>query len=189
VKTLKLNIIGTTPLLMNNPASMLDQSSGDLKVPARQWPVSDEEAEKRAYRDEDGYLVFPASAIRSCLLRAAVNYKIGKKAATTVLKGAIIDVASPSGSIRWLSLEDSQGQLIVGYTVDRQSVVVNRARVIRSRPRLDEWIMPVDVVYDEQFASEDHILGTLERGGITVGLGDFRPEKSGRYGRFRVETR
>lgn len=59
-----LRLKGITPLLMHNAAGQLGRQS-----PARtSVPVPEEEAERGAYRNGDGFLVFPTIGIRSSII-------------------------------------------------------------------------------------------------------------------------
>ena len=40
---------------------------------------------------------------------------------------------------------------------------------------------------DEELVDRDQLMAWLATGGRRIGLGDWRPEKSGHYGRFDVE--
>ena len=72
----------------------------------------------------------------------------------------------------------------VQFTV---GVVVQRARVLRTRAKFDEWgaVFLLDV--DPELVDEPHLEKWLAIGGKRIGLGDWRPEKSGKYGRFELE--
>ena len=42
--------------------------------------------------------------------------------------------------------------------------------------------------YDEEMMQIDTIINLLNRAGFGVGIGEWRPEKDGQFGRFRVKT-
>lgn len=62
-------------------------------------------------------------------------------------------------------------------------VVVNRARIMRTRPIFNNWSVKFNVSYDDSQVDESQVLKWLEDAGQQVGLCDWRP----RYGRFEVE--
>lgn len=66
--------------------------------------------------------------------------------------------------------------------VDRRRVVVQRAGVLRVRPRFNQWSAEFSVYVDESVINPDAVKTALEYGGSRVGIGDFRP----RFGRFIV---
>ena len=67
-------------------------------------------------------------------------------------------------------------------------VVVNGKRILRSRARFDRpWSVVGVADVDPELVDKDQLLAWLATGGRRVGLGDWRPEKSGHYGRFDVQ--
>ncbi len=67
------------------------------------------------------------------------------------------------------------------------SVVVQRSRVIRTRAKFDlPWSCTFDVDADDELVDESKLRQWLDIGGRRIGLGDWRPEKSGEYGCFKL---
>ena len=67
-------------------------------------------------------------------------------------------------------------------------VVVGRQRILRTRAKFDcPWSVIGVVDVDPELVDRDQLMAWLATGGRRVGLGDWRPEKSGHYGRFDVE--
>ena len=67
-------------------------------------------------------------------------------------------------------------------------VVVNRNRVLRTRAKFDKWALTFAVDCDEEQVDENQLRAWLEIGGSRIGLGDWRPSKSGFHGRFKTES-
>jgi hypothetical protein len=64
------------------------------------------------------------------------------------------------------------------------TVVVQMSRVLRARPRFDEWALEFKIVnLDPGLLKRDMIYRILVDAGRFYGLGDFRPE----FGLFKVE--
>jgi hypothetical protein len=63
LESVKFSIKGATPLMMANPASMLQQPAA--RGPRKKSP-EDEQAELASYRDRDGWLCFPALGREEC---------------------------------------------------------------------------------------------------------------------------
>ncbi len=78
---------------------------------------------------------------------------------------------------------------MIDYEIDTRRAVIRCAAILRSRPRLEKWQTEFDIIYDDRFVSEAILVETLERAGVVVGLGDFRPARNGPFGRFNVELR
>jgi hypothetical protein len=74
------------------------------------------------------------------------------------------------------------------YVVDGRTVVIpaTKGRVMRYRPRLNEWSVQFLVEYDDTLLNEEQMRRVVDDTGTRVGFLDFRPEKKGPYGRFMV---
>ena len=68
------------------------------------------------------------------------------------------------------------------YTVP---VVVQRSRILRTRAKFDiPWFCTFEVDVDDEQIDQSHLLEWLDIAGRQIGVGDWRPEKSGMFGRF-----
>ena len=67
-------------------------------------------------------------------------------------------------------------------------VVIQRSRILRTRPMFEEWGAEVIVNTDPALVTEAQLTHWLEIGGSRLGLGDWRPEKSGTFGRYELES-
>jgi hypothetical protein len=68
------------------------------------------------------------------------------------------------------------------FTVDCRAVTVNKAHILRRRPRFDDWEVTFTVCFDEGAISAETLISILEEAGRTKGIGDYRPK----FGRFSV---
>lgn len=68
--------------------------------------------------------------------------------------------------------------------VDRRSIsnAGSGGRVMRTRPRFNQWGLSFTLVIDEHVASPDDMKAALEHAGLRCGIGDYRP----RFGRYEV---
>jgi len=178
MKTIEVELIGETPLLMHRCANM--EESAAKKNPAKNYDAK-EEAEKVAYRNSKGNLIIPSRCIKGCLLGASSWFKFGKKSAKPLLAGCVrinpVDV----------ELLDLKDKTIKDYIIDKRPVVVQRNRIIRYRPRLDEWKLKFEIIYNEQLIADTDLIQTiLEESGQRVGLLDNRPQRYGECGCFKV---
>jgi hypothetical protein len=176
---LEARVTGTSPLLMNSAQGLGQAAPGEI-------PPPEVEAERGAYRLPDGALWFPADGFRGALVRAGSGHRIGKRAATSVLKGAIFATAEAAPLT-----DPATGEPLREYTVDIRRAVPPGARggvsVLRARPRIEKWAAVVQLEYDETLIDPATILHFLKIAGRNVGIGNFRPEKGGPFGRFTVE--
>ena len=65
-------------------------------------------------------------------------------------------------------------------------VVVQRNRILRTRAKFDDWSCTFHLDTDPELVDRLQLETWLEIGGRRIGLGDWRPEKSGNFGRFEV---
>ena len=67
-------------------------------------------------------------------------------------------------------------------------VVVQRSRIIRARPKIENWELSFDIIFNDELIGEpDLIRQILEEAGQRIGLLDNRPQKYGENGTFRVK--
>ena len=66
-------------------------------------------------------------------------------------------------------------------------VVVQRNRLERTRAKFDEWSVTLLLEADDELVDQQQLESWLDIAGRRIGLGDWRPEKSGDYGRFVVD--
>ena len=175
MKTINVEIEGTTPLLMNkyNVESELARQKGK-RVTKTYDPK--EESFKSAYWSADKKnLIIPGEIIYACLLNASSFHKIGRRSAKSILAG---------------SIRVEPGEISLGtkdFIIDTRPVVIQRARVLKSRARLDKWKASFKIVYNENLIGDPEIIRVvLEEAGLRIGLMDFRPQKSGFYGCFKI---
>ena len=62
-----------------------------------------------------------------------------------------------------------------------------RVRVLRTTARFERWNCAATLDCDDSLVDQDQLEAWLGIAGRRVGLGDWRPEKSGTFGRFEAE--
>ena len=73
------------------------------------------------------------------------------------------------------------------YGLDIRTVVIQRNRVPKIRPMIENWKAKFEIEYDETLiGNPDLIRQILEDAGKRVGLLDFRPQRSGTFGKFKI---
>jgi len=179
MKKIEIELKGTGEgLLMHSAGGMVVQTV--KKNPAKQYDPK-EDAEKVAYRNEDGNLMIPSRCIKAAILNAASWTKFGKKSAKPIIAGCTR--ISPSE----IELIDHKNKPIKDYKIDLRPVVVQRARIMRARPLIKEWKLRFDIIYNDVLVSDTEIIrNILEEAGQRVGLLDNRPQTYGENGTFEV---
>lgn len=56
---------------------------------------------------------------------------------------------------------------------------------LRYRPEFREWRCIFHCEYDADLLRKDDVKNLVDKAGFGVGVGEWRPEKGGDYGRFR----
>ncbi|HEX8560336.1 MAG TPA: hypothetical protein VF668_19725 [Pyrinomonadaceae bacterium] len=181
---LTYTIAGLSPLLLNNPRGMLAQGGA---APSRQKriPSPEEEAEGGAYRTAEGVIAVPAIAVRNAMITAAAGFKYK----TRSWKGFVSHVEIRPAEL--LPLFDSHGEPVTDYEIDlRRAVIKGRGAVARARPLIRDWRATFTFVADTTMLPHDRprelLAGFLADAGARIGIGDYRPEKTGWFGRFSV---
>lgn len=187
MKNLKVTWKGTSPLIMHscqcvNPlhpisvelkkyTSKKKKTEDDLKK------ISDLEWESGAYWKEGLGLYIPAENVRATLVNGAKEIRKG----TDIQKYVdILDLYIPFNYGENLTKQE----LIDSYEYrDTRPMTVNRAKVMRTRPRFDQWNITFKMRYDETKIDLDVIMMSLKNAGSYIGLCDSN--KYG-YGRFVV---
>jgi hypothetical protein len=176
-----VKIEGLEPgILLHNPMGM-----GGTKSTKKIIPTPEEEAASYLYWTKDKKsIAFPAENMRRALVEASKGLKSpqNKKIALGPLIAGGSDVTPfmiPFGTKE--------------FEIDSRRVVVQRNGIVRSRPLLFPWVLEFKVKWETGDLGSgndfvDVILRTLlERIGTSIGIGDFRPARGGRFGRFVVK--
>jgi hypothetical protein len=147
-------------------------------IEAIEKKTAEEQAEYAAYRhSQTKELFIPAIALQRALVSAA-TYSKGKGRASLQKPVAACVMVEPE-------------YLLLGkknYEIDLRPVVVpaTKGRIMRARPRLDEWEVEGQISYDDSILKETELRKIVDDAGSRVGLLDFRPEHKGPFGRFIV---
>lgn len=169
-----------SPLLQNNPADFIGKTEGGELAKGKKEYDDEEEARRRLYLTPDGDYGHPSEAFTKAMVKAVAGKKFGKVFATSAIKGSVF-ITEP------YSLIESQDGSKVRYSVDRRPVVVGKARILRCRPAFANWSMKVALEVDTAILSPSQVRESLALAGRIIGIGDYRPEKGGGFGRFTVE--
>lgn len=173
MKEIKIELVGVTDLLMNSPAGMLEPTK-EVKSKLKKYDPKTE-ADKVAYKNSKGKLYVPSTAIKGAMINASSFKKAGKYALRPIIAGGV---------------RIKESEIILNkqkYEIDLRTVVIQRARVVKARPRISDWKLNFTIIYNEEMISNvDIIKEVLSEAGARVGLLDFRPQKTGEFGCFEV---
>ena len=194
MKTEKIHIriSGKTPMLMHSAATV-DPMSPDamwvselgkkrnkteedhLELSRREWLVS-------MYRLA-GKIYLPIDNFHACLYAAAKRFKEGPVfVGHLVTQRCDLKTDLPDNfDEAWAISQDVDDER---SWVDRRSVKVGQARLMRTRAIFREWSLDVELLSQ---VDSGHYERWLSMAGTGIGLGDFRPQKGGLFGQFTWE--
>ena len=132
--------------------------------------------------DDDERPTIPSTAIRSVIETGARKLKQGPQ----VREGLAVIDTSFTYDVRVYGESLDELSKTCQFTVP---VVVQRSRVLRTRAKFDvPWACDFTLSVDDELVQREWLERWLDIGGRRIGLGDWRPEKSGQYGRFTVSS-
>ncbi len=149
-----------------------------------------ESAEECCYRDAQGYLWLPGPSVGSMLREAGSGHKQKgtRKSLKWIIPAAVI---VQEDRIPLFNIKTGKARKrLKTFEVDSRPVVIpsTKGRIMRHRPRLDEWSADLTISVDEEVLDCDTIQILLTEGGKRIGVGDFRPSCGGSFGRFLIKS-
>lgn len=151
----------------------------------------DDDYEKRTWRekchtDKDGHLYIPPMAFKNALSTAATfrSEKIKGRGVATYTKHFLAGVLVVQPLILPLRKDDIPGEWIHANPQGQRG---GSKRVMRCFPVIHEWEGDVEFIILDSTITRDVFERHLVEAGNLVGIGRFRCEKGGFYGRFKVE--
>lgn len=185
MKTIEVQIRGDSPLLMHRFG---EEAQGDVQKKTRAVNIKNETprdaAEKVVYRNSSGDLYFPSAAIARLLREAGGSHKQrGSRKSLKFVIPAAVRMADDT-----IQIVGPDGKPVTDYEVDSRPVTIpaTKGRVMRHRPRLDEWGAKFRLVVNDEIIDVETVQQLLTEGGQRNGIGDFRPEKGGPFGCFQI---
>jgi hypothetical protein len=181
-ETLLVPIVGTSPLIVHRfsekaKKQMLDNMQG-RKTP-KQAKNPEAEYEAAFYRLKDGNYGFPALAFKAATVGGARFYS---GVTMTALKQFLFIHGEEGDDGRALTR-------IEGEPIMREDVVTvgRNGSDLRYRPQFSEWRTTLEVRYVTSALTQGSVLSLIDAGGMGVGVGEWRPEKDGDFGTYRVD--
>jgi hypothetical protein len=184
---IQVTIKGITPLIMNrfHEENEVSVSSGVSAVQVGDKGSPRQQAEKKRYADKEGNLYIPGPNIFACLINAGRFHKLGKNKLTTQ-KTSLVPAGITMEDIV-IPLSNGNGGKVT-WEVDSRSVVIpsTGGRIMCHRPRVDEWGATFCLDVDTEMFHPNFVRKLMDDAGKKCGLGDYRPERKGPFGRFVV---
>jgi hypothetical protein len=182
MKTYRLRIKGTSALLQtkyNEVEKLSRETHKDYEE--RTW-------QRRLHLNEDGRVIIPAYAFHKALQSIAQYLGIqipgqGKKTYTAKFKGGVM----------------IDGDLVTNCTKDNVQPhthlasatgksVGNQTKVPKTFPCLLKWEAETTIIILDDIITREVLMDHLTQCGLFNGIGAYRPQNGGGFGRFMVES-
>jgi hypothetical protein len=182
VQSIEITIIGDSPLIMHrwdekSKKQMLDKQM--KKTVHREAKNPEEQFQASIYHLDNGDFGFPADGFKASAVR-------GGKACGVVMtdaKGAFF-VNGIYSKKEGRELVPIKGKLSMREDMVRlESGVAD----IHFRGQLEDWKATFTVSFNASVLSAEQIVNMFQAAGFGVGLGEWRPQKNGMFGRFHVD--
>lgn len=182
----KVTITGTTPLIMNkfHDAAAQAATSGSRLSAVGDKGTPKEQAELKLYTDGNGDPMIPLPNLFRCIIDAGKFHKAGRSKVTTQkssLIPACVEIESEDGVTVALKSDEP-------WQVDTRPVRIpsTGGRILAHRPMFEEWSLSFEIGVDTEMMSAKVLRAIVDDAGKRIGLGDFRPDCKGMFGKFVV---
>ena len=157
----------------------LTRKKGSNRTESDEARIAELECQLALWLNSSGSPTIPPAAIRSCIETAARKLKQGPQ----VREGMVVNAVLAFDYDRARYGETVQD--LAKTTQFRTPVVVQRQRILRTRAMFETpWSCKFSLDCDNELVDQRQLTSWLDIAGRRIGLGDWRPEKSGDYGRF-----
>ncbi len=186
----KLTLIGQTPLLINamSEKQLLDMRNKTKKAKSAAKPSLREEADSKVYILRDGKPHVPTRLLMSNFIAAGQFVRLdGKRqistAEKTVLPG-MLSIVSTECPI--LSADGQPAKWEVDIQQGRNPNGGEAVCIVR--PRFDDWRLDLIIEIDQEQMPLQMAREMIDIAGRKCGLGDFRPQRKGTFGMYKVSS-
>ena len=188
-----IRVEGDAPLIMHSAAGLdtrhpaniekaaLTSKKGSNRTASDDARIRELEAFLSIYWNDDDQPTLPASALRAALETGARKLRQGPQ----VREGVIV---TGVGALEYdKEVYGDDIETLCRTSQHTVPVVVQRSRILRTRAKFDTpWSINFTIDCDDELVDRAQLEQWLDIAGRRVGLCDWRPEKSGAYGRFHA---
>jgi hypothetical protein len=183
MKNIQVTIEGTTPLLCNRftDAAQMAATSGNRLSTVGDKGTPREQAESRLYLGHDGRPMIPQPNLFRCFIDAGKFFKLGKSKVTTQKTSLLPACVEVMGLELPLAHKES-------WSIDTRAVRIpsTGGRILCHRPCFHDWKLSFTLGIDTEMVSIKLLREIVDAAGKRIGLGDFRPDCKGPFGKFVV---
>lgn len=178
IETIRVTLIGDTPLIVHRwsekaKKQMLDKQMKKASA-GKEAKNPEQDFKDSLYVLPDGLFGFPiigfkAAAVTACTSIGGITKVAARQAFHVEGEWAVIEGDEPT-------MREDMVRVGMG-TAD-----------IRYRGEFKSWWTTITVKHNANVMSAEQILNLFSTAGFAVGVGEWRPEKDGQYGRFHVAS-
>jgi hypothetical protein len=181
LREILVKVVGESPLIVNrfkekSIRQMADKQAGAAS-PGREKKNPKEDYEGSMYRLPDGGYAFPCSAFGKAAVTACVS--LGKSVISQTQARQAIRVMGDYVKI--------EGTPTMREDVVKVGKFPNKVADLRYRAEFKRWSCVLLIKYNARVLTKEQIVNLLSLAGFAVGVGEWRPEKSGQFGMFKIE--
>jgi len=184
MKKYKVTIEGKTPYMQHRmrdeALEVWEKQRGRIIERTEVGQEDRARAEYHAFKNGQGYYI-PSEHIRGALIQAGsfIKAKVGNSRKSMKNIVAAMFYVNPEEIL-----------LHKDFEIDKRSAVNKniKARVISIRPKWNEWKVDFELHIDNDTITEQTINDLFEYAGNYVGIGSFRPQCNGMFGRFKTNN-
>ena len=178
IRTIEISVIGDSPLIVHRwsekAKAMIAAKQQKRAATAKEARDPQADFEQSLYRmpDSEAYAI-PAVAFKGAMVAACryASMKMTEARGAFHVIGEMVPIIGPAPTMR-------EDMVRVGMGVAD----------IRYRGQFDPWAVNLSIAYNSAVVSPAQLVNLLNLAGFGVGVGEWRPEKDGSFGRFRVES-
>lgn len=189
IKEVNVKIKGITPLLMcnertANPMDPIARKLKEITAVRKKIDVHYEAIQKLSYEgsvyyDDELGIYIPTKWIGAVIRQAAKLERRGKSCAGIVidepLGSTIVPYKGKTIEQMWNTMDSAGNRVYVSNMLVR----VDKSKVVRTRALFPQWEISFNALINTELLSIDDLTRFLERGGLLIGMGDYRVEKRG----------
>jgi hypothetical protein len=177
VQTVEITLIGDSPLICHRWSEKAKKQILDKQmkraVAAKEAKDPERDYADSLYKDENGDYAFPSVAFKSAAVDACSHVaeitKVEARGAFHVIGEFVKIKGSPS---------PREDMVRVGMG----------SADIRYRGEFRQWSARLRLRFNANVLSAEQIINLFNTAGFAIGVGEWRPQKNGSFGMFRVAT-
>jgi len=180
IETVDIAVSGVSPLIMHKfsekSRKQIEDKQQKKATTGKEARNPEEEYLAAIHLTTGGKPGFPASGVKKALVRAAKYNNLVMK---DIQCNLFVEPNDPETDLIEISGKHSMRTDHVGLS--------NGNTDIRYRPEFKQWKATLTISYNKAIVSLDQVMTMVEAAGYGVGIGDWRPERGGNYGRFTLK--